>query len=759
MAPAGTPVVSLVLHVLAGLASLAALFLLPGVAWLSRRLPSGTPAIERWALYAGIGFWATVSGTATLFFLPVEIAGFRIADVAGVLPFVAAAAIGLAGAAASRALPAVRQPRATPMEKAALGLAVAAFLLFFLGLEVEYTAPTCLYRAILRLLDPTHHLDNPEAPILLLGMVSTEQLGGVFAAFTLASFSQAAAMRLLNGVFAGLLFLVAVALGRRLTGRIGVGVAVGLLLMMTGDVWQSEIGNVNMIAAQVAALFLLLLHPGYGALRRTRAFTFGVLVLSRYVAVVGGIALLHAAWRDSGGRPMRDRLARLGLDALVVLAVTLPMHVYHVANLGSPLAYMGMEEYPTQAYDLLGIQFGVRAMLNAPLFDQLVRTPFNPYPMWIGWPLHAMQQWGILGLSLFAVGLFAAARRKADRWWWQASAAFAIPIALVLAVQENWFQPEKLTIAMVLFPVVVGFVALGIGRILEAGPRRGTVLLAGVVAATCLVQGIGGTALRAVDVPEDPRFRQAYPRLRTEEEAFASWMRDRWLAWKWTPLPGAPGVLRALPHKAADALSVVASPSLADRTLSIREMYMVRAVPHWDTQEEVVRQRPPFAPSPASRVLEVDLGESPTIAAEPVVPAGRLPSPAGPLLDIDFTDGRVCIDGPPQGVLAPFSDQPGPVVACRASEREVYVFVATSPAQPFPTEVDAYRSWLAGESPDRRAEPLSVAGLRLVLPAEVREIVLVEVLFLGPARHYLRRVMVQADGRIEAGQAEIWRHN
>ncbi len=760
MVSGGASLLDLVLHGLAGVAALGVLSVLPGRAWLARRLPAGTPALERWALHAGVGFWGTACGTALLFLLPVQAGGFRVADAAAALPFLAAAILAVAGWAASRALPAAAgQPPATRLEKAVLGLTAAFFLLFFLGLEVEYTAPTCLYRSILGLLGPARLLDEPDAPILLLGLVSTEQLGGVFAAFSLAAFSQDASMRLLNGTFAALVFLTVAALGRRLSGRTSAGLLASLLLMATGDVWLSEIGNVNMVAAQAAGLFLLLLHPAYGSLHRTRAFVFGALVMSRYVAVVGGLALLIAAWRDSAGRPLRRRLSGLAVDAVVVLVATLPMHVYHLAFLGSPLAYMGMEEYPGQAYEVLGVPFSIRAMMNAPLYDHLVRTPFNPFPMWIGWPLHAVQQWGALGLSLCALGLAAALRRPADRPWWQVAAVFAVPIALVLGVQENWFQPEKMTVAMVLYPVAAGFAAIGVRRLLEVRSWRSALLPAGVVAATCLAQAGGLALLRPLEFPEDPRFRQAYPRLRAEEPAFAEWMRGRWLSWKWTPLPETPGVLRALPRKSLEAMANVASPALAGRTPSIREMFMVRAVPHWDTQGEDTRQRPPFPPSEAVRELDLDLRASPTVADAPLRPAGRLDPAAGALLEIDLSDGRVCTEGPPQGVRVPFSDQPGPVVACRAREDEVYVFVATSPAQPFPTENDAYRAWLAGETPERDEPPIPVAGLRLRLPEAVRQVTLVEVLFLGPARHYLRRVQVAPDGSLQAGPAEVWRHN
>ena len=766
-------------HLLFGLVTLALLFLVPGHLLVARRLPAGTPAIERWVLQATFGFWSVAFTTQLLLALPIRWLGL---DGTGLVPYLvaAAAAIVCAGAwVADRRRPVARVQAASPGERLALGVAAAVAAVFFVGIDGQAHTPWCLYEPLDQLMQGP--ADEAASPLFDLG--TYERLGNVAANLLPFSLYEMAGVRVASGLFAGLLFLSTAALARRITGRTWAGIAAGGTLMVTGDVLGSQVVNVNMIAAWLAAVFLLLLQPGHRTLAVERTFVAAALFSSRYVALLSMGALAVALWRDRDPGESRSALwRRLAGHAGLFVLFSLPVHLFHIVLLGTPLAYRALEEYSAHPHVFAGIPFTLHAMLNVPFYAELVRTPFNPFPMWLGWPIHAFRQWGALGVVLLILGGAAsirAARRDRTLLVWL---LFAAPTALFLLVQENWIQPEKLTIGLLLAPVAT--TALAAALVWLARPPRGRRLaIAAGTAAAVLVCAAGvGKLLSGFSVPQDPRFRVEYPSLREETPAFSAFLRESWLSPKWTPLAAHPGVLSAPGRKVSATLAVLGEPGFRQRRISPWHWLLgsvdptLVAEPH--PLDETIREELhegaslPFPPAVEVRHLALDLSESPTVGQAPLGPRGDGGDGAHTL---DLTDGRRCTATPEAGLRVSFMDTPGRVIACRASEERVYL--AVTPPPPMPRDEDILECRAEGrdedvsfcdaivEARDRATfdretwpEQPAVSSVGLVLPQVVREVVLVEIVHLVPMRIYVRDVAVASDTPVHS-RPRPWRHN
>ncbi len=768
-------------HLLFGLITLAVVFYLPGYLLLTRRLAAGTPALERWTLQATLGFWSVALATSLLLLLPFRWIGLEGIGLAPYLVVAASAAVSTLAWAVHRRRRPAKQPRATLGDRVALGTAAAFFGLFFIGIDGQAHTPWCLYEP----LDQLMQGPADEAPSLLFDLGTYERLGNVAANLLPFSLYEMAGVRVASGLFAALMFLSTAALARRITGRTWAGIAAGALLMFTGDVLGSQVVNVNMIAAWLAAVFLLLIQPGHRSLGVERTFVAAALFCSRYMALLSMGALLVVMWRDRrDGESHVTLLRRFAVHGALFALFSLPVHLFHLYTVGSPFAYRALEEYSAHPHVFLGIPFTLHTMLNVPFFTELVRTPFNPFPMWIGWPVHAFRQWGVLGLSMILLGGTLLVRQAREQRTLVSWGLFAAPMALFLLIQENWIQPEKLTIGLLLAPVATSALAVALVW-LTGPPRRARIGIA--VGALILVAGgtaLAGAVLQRVSFPEDPRFRTEYPTLRQETAEFSDLVRARWLGPKWSSLADDAGVLRGFGRKARAAGRVIGDPGFPQRRISpwhwilgeIDPTLVAEPRPQDQTIRDELNESHPFSAAEATRRLGLALGESPMVAQAPLDEA-RAPATDGTLL-VDLTDGRRCASTPDEGQRFAFMDTPGRVVACRAGPDQVYL--AVSPPPPPPSDEDLRECLTNDEEEYERGQSFCGAILQareraaydreafarqpptpavtLLLPDAIRHIVLVEVVHLVPMRIYVRDVSLGSD-TVEHGEPRPWRHN
>lgn len=329
-------------------------------------------------------------------------------------------------------------------------LAGGAWTLWLLRYDAAPLPPesSCIYGAALV---ATGHRE--EGVSLLFENIEDARLGnsGVIAGFV-ALYGELG-FRFLFAACGALLCLGGQALGRiAKRDSAWAGALGGALLALNPWVLSLPQADENVLALAFMAPALALLlgrRPPWlmvGAL-------LGLVLAMRHVLVLAvPAALLWAWWSRSktAGSPN----ARLPLPRLVA-GLTLGTafeHLHHHLALGSVLRFESNAQFPALPYSFLGMPFRWEGMVNWPLHDVLVHTPWNPFPMLLAWPLHALKAWGTLLCGLLVVGVVAGAlrdRRSAIFW-----AAWTLPSAALLLLQESWDFPNKMGVALVLFAVL-----------------------------------------------------------------------------------------------------------------------------------------------------------------------------------------------------------------------------------------------------------------------------------------------------------------
>ena len=730
------------LHLLAFFAGIAA----PGYLLLSRDLDAATAATERWALYLGVGFWGVALAASVCLVVPVGYVGLHGARI---VPF-CALALTLGAGVRWRRRPARAFRPVTAIERVTLVLALGVFLLSFVGIDDRLYTQGCLYRNIDALVSPT----SPGGP-LLAQLDGDERLGNVVASWLPHSLLPWVSSRLGSGLFATLLFLATVALGRRITGRTWPGLAAAVAVILTADVFGHPVLDQNVIGAWTATLLLLLLHPDHGALPRSRVLLGAMLVSSRLVALVGMGALVLGLARDDARDGARDdarpdaRLARevperrrrrlLGCAAL--FAVFLLPTVIALAS-------------GAVRVDRI---FGNR-LLNFPLHTELVRTPLMPFPMWIGWPVHALGQWGLLGVALAVLGWGLLWRRRVERPEARSFALYAIPLALALGVQENWMEPEKMSMGLLFAPVLTGGMAVALHWLAGPGwPRRWAVLGATTLALAAAALA-AGAVLRSVSFTADERVWRISPGLPSETPALLAFERERWLSPRLLPSPSEPCSGRSLRRRLDATVAALAEGSAHRRARSISQTaiaYIEDAAFNVADAERAIAPPGP-AVEPTRRWL-LDLAASPVVAAAPLAPMAAASPPAR--LVLDLSDGRGCVMSAVEGMRVAFSDRPMRVLACRASGDEVFVWLSPPLIPPFyPPPAAAPPSWTWARPPSLADWPIT-GRAELRLPASTRHVTLLEFLSVVPTRVYARLVDLHPERPPEHGAPFIWYNN
>lgn len=719
------------MDVLAGILGVVLVSAIPGHLLTSRDLPAGTSAPERWAFALGLGFWSVTFLASVVWCLPIHRLGLWYPAI--VVP-ACSLIVSLPAWVRWRRRPAIEPHPPSRSDWLLLGLAAVVFILFFFGVDDEHFTSGCLYRSLRALAR-----QSPFEALPILRVNGDERFGNVAAVWMIQSLVPAAFERTGHGLFTALLFLTSAALGRRLTGQHWPGVVGSFALILTDDVFGFEVLNQNLIAAfTVTLLAICLLHERHPF--RSIMFTFlaAMLVSSRYVAVFGIGAWLAVVIEGDGPRRVRlGRVLSLGAMGLVFLAPTLTLLATGGARMDEVLPHR---------------------VLNFPFHGDLVRTPMLPFPMWIGWLLHFLGTWGWLGATLVLSGwmfLWRDRRRFAN-----VLALYAVPVALFLFAQENWIEPEKMSIGLIFAPLAVAGISAALDRLASSRGRvvLGTVGAAGV--ALALVWFAGREMLPGIPFPEDDRVRAFYPGLPSETPDLMEFERERALAWRFLPAPRSAGILRSPSRKTRDVGRVLRSLTDADRNPSVRELAV------WFLDETIFnRSRVEDAIAPpkgeavvSTRPLILDLTSRPMLAARPLV-AGRPGESHAAVLDL--SDGRDCAMSPVEGWRVQYLDRPLRILVCHRSG-EGFIFLAP-PRVPTlePDEVPppgVPDSWILTKNANLESRPLA-DRVSMLLPASVERVTLVDVLYVEPTRYYARTADLRPGGSIEVGPPWVWHGN
>lgn len=390
---------------------------------------------------------------------------------------------------------------------AALGVGVLYFLKYDRSLAFN---ESCIYTTALT---ATGH-QNPEVR-LLFENIQDARLGntGVLAGF--AGLFQQFGFRILYGVCGVLLALGGWVLGGSLMPSSQQG----------GQRWNSP------LAGAWFGLFFLPLNPLVNGIplldENLLALSFGV-VLFAYLRtrpawfVAGAIFALVVTMRHVlilalpatvllvAATPLRRQALTRYLSAFVVF--TLPENLHHALapSIGSVFRFESNPQYPAFPYSLLGMDFSWQGLLNWPFHEMIVRTPGNPFPTFVRWPLHLADNLGMVLFATMLVGMVViwrqASRAEAAFWllWWG-------PVQASLAVQEAWDVPNKMGVIAIVFVSFLVWVLHGAAFALRR-PRLGGGLILGLVAVTWL----GAVGIRDWRPPVDARYYQVYPGERQE---------------------------------------------------------------------------------------------------------------------------------------------------------------------------------------------------------------------------------------------------
>ena len=385
--------------------------------------------------------------------------------------------------------------------RAVLGASVAIGLLYFLKYDRSLAFnESCIYTTALT---ATGHV-NPELR-LLVENIQDARLGntGVLAGF-IGVFGQIG-FRVLYGVCGTLLALGGANLGWICTGKRSFTWMALLLLPLNPAVAGIPLLDENLLTLSFAVPGLALL------LRKPRWFAAGALialaVTMRHVMILAIPATILIALAR------RDRIYALTRYLGAFFLFTLPENMHHLMapSIGSLLRFESSPQYPSFPYEIFGINLHWNGLLNWPFHSFIVRTPGNPFPTFVRWPLWLADHLGLVLFSLMVIGFFTAwtngrGRLLALFWllWWG-------PVQASLAVQEAWDVPNKMGVIVVVFASFVAWILYGAIWV-QRRPLHGMVTVFVLV-----VIGLGAcAAIQDWRPPVDERYYTVYPGERRE---------------------------------------------------------------------------------------------------------------------------------------------------------------------------------------------------------------------------------------------------
>lgn len=309
--------------------------------------------------------------------------------------------------------------------------------------------------------------------------------------------------RVLQIAFQALLFLFLFLVLTRLRIRWPVALAVAVFAGLNPYMLSIEELDRNTIALALSAAFAhaLLSRPDAIALHGA---LFGLVAGTglRFLPLVFAVPLV--AFHARRGRTVRD-WAVLAATAAAVFAVNVPhLFEHQLESMGEPLTF------PTLLW---------MALADAH------RTPFLPYPNAVLYFLSVVSHFGVVVTALVAFG---AARMLVTRRSAALAGLFVLGVTgLVLGVQRDWLESDKIRILLwALVPAFV-FLAVGLDALLDR-ERRGRRFAELAVALGVTIAAVAFA--RGVTVPADATTYGRKPVYQSETPAFARHYQERFAA-------------------------------------------------------------------------------------------------------------------------------------------------------------------------------------------------------------------------------------
>ena len=566
----------------------------------------------------------------------------------------------------------------------AVALAIGLFYVFKYDRSVCFLE-SCIHRVVIQVLK-MHDQDVN----LLYSNRDDQRLGNPAVISSFVVLYRGLGFRLLYGFLGFSAALGGWALGRRVFGhdtRAGRILAWSFLLFLPLNPYVAKIPllDENLLTLGFSSLmfpFLLRARVPWAHV----GLMFGLVVMMQHAAILCGLAICWAIWVY----PERDKRLRAFLVAFpLFVLVTSVCHIHHYLALGSLLKFESFGQIPAFPHRLFGMYEG---LLQWPFGPELVRTPWNPFPTFLMWPIYLADMLGLVLFASIGLGLVWLGRhQKKDAVFWLLW--FVLPY-IALSLQENWDVPNKMGIIYMVFHPILVWAFSGILAVVRQPLRYGVPL--GVLT---FAFGASAEALRHLRVPEDLRYYVARFGERREDPEYVAAERD--LVTDIGPWPD---------YSRIGPVSQVFDPAKL-RTLVdeiIDPIIDRKGTPYGWFPNETVK------PGAARVVLEIDLRQKPLTTKGFV----RL-APAGSAVDFDQTDfDQTDFDQTDFDRTAATTDEPVsmalPGIAVSWSPRPVTLLL--SPAgSPIAGVYMLFEPW--GDSPERREylQDRYSRGLQMVL--------------------------------------------
>ena len=292
------------------------------------------------------------------------------------------------------------------------------------------------------------------------------------------------------------------ALGQRLLSRRWSAWILSVLLPLSPYALNIHTVDENFLSSIFGTLMLVLL------VRRRPAWFLAGAALSLFLGIrhVGVVLVPFVFVYVLMESPRRWRSAATLLASLVAFSLPyLILHAHLFASMHS--LFEGAMHRPLSPHNLFGWRFELPVLLNFPFTESLYRSPYTAYPPLLALPLDFVRRHGLLLTALLLPGLLQLRRLSRSRVL--LLLGWTIPLWLVLLVQSNWVEANKMGVpASTLAPLVLAFAAgtewLGDGG--RAFWRRAA--LYGLALAVTAGLFLG---LRTAETDVDPRVYPANP--------------------------------------------------------------------------------------------------------------------------------------------------------------------------------------------------------------------------------------------------------
>ncbi len=370
-------------------------------------------------------------------------------------------------------------------------------LVYFLKYDRSvFFLESCIHRVVMQTLQLT---DNPID--ILASNADDQRLGNTAVISSFVTLFRGLGFRVLYGFVGFIIALGGYLLGRRCTGSNLWGWFVLVSLPLNPYVAKIPLLDENLLTLGFASLCLPFFLRGRTPWWHVGAM-FGLVVMMRHVAILSGPAILWAVWRSKG-----NRLKNFGASFAAFNLVTIVGHIHHIVALGSPLKFESFGQIPTFPHRLLGEYSG---LLQWPLGPELVRTPWNPLPTFLMWPVYLADHLGLVLFAAMLIGAVAALRSRKDEgvfWllWW------VLPY-IALSLQENWDVPNKMGVIYILFHTFIIWAAMGLHHAAQYRRTWGTGLVV-----MAFLSGIAIQTLSEHQIPDDKRYYAAWTGEREED--------------------------------------------------------------------------------------------------------------------------------------------------------------------------------------------------------------------------------------------------